>query len=106
MRQYFFLQIGHHEFNVAKLVGKVPHDSHKLVMHPNINDGCLRASTSATRPRLTRDLLRGAQAPPKSAETTPPVAFSASACPMPTLHIAAGAHFTINIKSNVQTRAP
>ena len=47
--RHSFLQVGYHELNVVKLVGKVLHDRHKLVMHPKINNGCLRAPTSATR---------------------------------------------------------
>ena len=51
--RHSFLQISYHELDVVKLVGKVLHDSHKLVMHPKINNAPLRTSTSATLPQLT-----------------------------------------------------
>ena len=49
--RHSFIQIGYYKLNVVKLVCKVLHDSHKLVLHPKISNGSLRTSASATRPQ-------------------------------------------------------
>ena len=68
----------------------------KIATEPHVN------YAAATDPVI----FESAPKPAESVDSTSPVVPSSFACSIPTLHIAAGAHVTININSNVQTRAP
>ena len=63
VKRYSFIQIGYQELNVIKLAGNVLHDSHRLVMHPKMKNGCLRhlAASLCTRAQVLGHTLAHSQ---------------------------------------------